>query len=221
MPYYTIRTRNEATGAIVDEVVKAVDLESAAGVLDHAGLTVVTVLDATERDPRVSHQAQRLGPLDAPPAVSPASPTPAVGTGSPLSRVRITIAGLSLVGALGTFMPWVSIPIAGTINGTRGDGWVTLACFAIAMLVGLSPSPSSPITFKRRLIAAIMGVFAAIIAMAKIGELSETLEQGRAARDLSGAMMQMSNIGSGLWIITICGLVMGALALFLPEPQVT
>ena len=47
-----------------------------------------------------------------------------------MHRQRLVIAVVAVIGMLATFMPWVSVPIAGTINGTKSDGWITLALFA-------------------------------------------------------------------------------------------
>lgn len=54
-----------------------------------------------------------------------------------MNKQRLAILILAGLGALATFMPWVKAPIVGTINGTKGDGWITLALFAVPLVISL------------------------------------------------------------------------------------
>lgn len=47
---------------------------------------------------------------------------------------RALIIACCAVGAIGTFLPWATAPIVGTVYGTAGDGWVTFACFVLAFI---------------------------------------------------------------------------------------
>lgn len=44
-----------------------------------------------------------------------------INVSNKFSRQRLGIAFLSIVGMSATFMPWVKMPILGTLNGTKGD----------------------------------------------------------------------------------------------------
>ena len=54
-----------------------------------------------------------------------------------MNKQRLAILIVAGLGALATFMPWVKVPIVGTINGTKGDGWITLALFAVPLIISL------------------------------------------------------------------------------------
>ena len=54
-----------------------------------------------------------------------------------MNKQRLAILIVAGLGALATFMPWVKAPIVGTINGTKGDGWITLVLFAVPLVISL------------------------------------------------------------------------------------
>ena len=50
---------------------------------------------------------------------------------------RISIIISAAAGMLGTFLPWVNIPILGSYNGTQGDGWITFVLFALTVFLAI------------------------------------------------------------------------------------
>jgi hypothetical protein len=70
-------------------------------------------------------------------AAAPAAGAPS-GQATPMSRQRIALIVAAAAGMLGTFLPWINIPIRGAVNGTEGDGWITLGIFSFALLIAVT-----------------------------------------------------------------------------------
>ena len=54
-----------------------------------------------------------------------------------MNKQRIGILIVAVIGMLATFMPWIKIPIVGTIMGTEEEGWITFILFAIPLVISL------------------------------------------------------------------------------------
>jgi len=120
--------------------------------------------------------------------------------------VRLWIGIISGLGMLGTFMPWVSMPIIGSINGTGGDGWFSFAGFALAMLVGLSPSPRKPIHVGRRVIVFLLGLGAAGLGISKVISIADIRSDNMDDGAIAAVFSQSVNVGIGIWVILACGI---------------
>jgi hypothetical protein len=46
-----------------------------------------------------------------------------------------TFSIISLIGIISAFLPWVTVPLLGSISGIKGDGIITLILFAISLIV--------------------------------------------------------------------------------------
>lgn len=68
---------------------------------------------------------------------------------------RTGIAVASALGAVGTFLPWIHVPVAGSVYGTAGDGWLTLIFFLIPLVLSVLGRRAEPLS-RGRLIASII-----------------------------------------------------------------
>ena len=130
---------------------------------------------------------------------------------SSISPQRWVLIIAAAVGMLGTFLPWINVPIRGAIAGTEGDGWITLGFFAFSLLITLTGEPG----LGRRIciglagaIASAIGVHDAANVFARKAEIAS--EGGR----LGEAIANSVSVGAGLYLVIIAGLVvaLGALA---------
>lgn len=123
-----------------------------------------------------------------------------------MNRQRLVVLVLSIAGMLGTFLPWVQAPIVGSVNGTKGDGWITLGLFAIPLVVVLLKDRMQTLDMKRMLIASAGGVVAAIIGIWKMIDLNNSMKS-LGENELFGKLFSSSvSIGFGLYVIVIAGL---------------
>lgn len=179
-------------------------------------------------------------PLRSPPNLPPLSPTPRVPQAAPvvteylqkagpismqLHSQRLAIAAAAVIGCLATFMPWAHLPIVGAIDGTGGDGWLTLALFAAALYFALSGSRGQPIGGWPQLVAIICPVLAGLIGALKIysinamaSDLASNANSGTLKGAMEGLVAQAVRPKFGLYALVIAG-VGGAAAAVILNPQ--
>lgn len=125
---------------------------------------------------------------------------------------RAVIGIASAVGMLATFMPWVTIPVLGTVYGTAGDGWLTLPLFIPALVFVLRGSRLQPISGWQRFAVAIPTALAALIGIQKIVSFNSQLanmRSGMAGNPFAGAMADAmsatTGTGIGLYLLVLAG----------------
>lgn len=101
----------------------------------------------------------------------------------PVAGFHIQRAGLGIAGLLGclcTFLPWVTVPVVGTVYGTAGDGWITLVLFIPAVVFAAIGSRLDPIDGWKRFAASVPPLLASLIGIGKIVDLNSKLSNMRA-----------------------------------------
>ena len=134
---------------------------------------------------------------------------------------RAALGGSSILGALATFMPWVSVPIIGTIYGTAGDGWITLALFIPALVFSWLGDRLKPIDGWHTFAAAVPPGIAGLIGVWKIVGFNMHISQMRtealgnpfgAVLVNAAAVTMQTRIG--LYVLVVAGIASAA-AVFL------
>ena len=129
---------------------------------------------------------------------------PASPADSPVSTQRWVLLAAAAAGMLGTFLPWINLPILGAIAGTEGDGWITFCLFSFALFTTLTGTPG----LGRRICIGIAGVIASAIgvhdASSLIARKAELVGEGDR---LAEALASSTSIGVGLYLVIIAGLV--------------
>ncbi len=144
---------------------------------------------------------------------------------SPLHVQRIGIAIAAFLGGLATFMPWAHLPILGAVDGTVGDGWITLALFAVAVGVSFSGNRGQPLGSWPQVAAIVLPAIAGIIGVWKIIQINgiaSDLRSNADAETLGGAMAglaaQAIQPKFGLYMLVMAGLATASAAIVL-HPQ--
>ena len=135
---------------------------------------------------------------------------------SAVSPQRWVLIVAAAAGMLGTFLPWINIPIRGAVAGTEGDGWITLGFFALALLITLTGTPG----LGRRIAIGLTGVIASAIGVHDAANISArkselASEGGRFAEAIANSI----SIGAGLYLVIIAGLVVALGALMRAPKQ--
>ncbi len=143
----------------------------------------------------------------------------------PLHMQRLGIAVAATLGGLTTFMPWANLPIVGAIDGTAGDGWITLAFFVVALFVSLSGIRGQPITGWPQLTAIILPTLASVIGLTKIvsinsiaSDLATEADSGTLGGAMAGLIAQTVRPKFGLYALVMTGVATAAAAVLL-NPQ--
>lgn len=113
---------------------------------------------------------------------------------------RILAIVVAALGCLGTFLPWGGIGPIMVVNGTAGDGWISLACFALiigaTLFTGKRNEPTSTAAFFLGLGALAVGV-----------------------HDISAlTAVELATVGPGLYLVAIAGGLLMLLGAFAASP---
>ncbi len=133
--------------------------------------------------------------------------------GKNLNKQRLAILIASILGALATFMPWLKAPIIGTINGTKGDGWITMILFAIPIFISLYKDKTKPIKGKLLNPVIFPPILAAIIGIYKIIKFNTTIS----GADNNNIFSDVVSIGFGLYLVILAGIAVPILAKVINE----
>ncbi len=115
-------------------------------------------------------------------------------------------------GALGTFLPWISISMGPMSDSKSGiavgssDAWIILILFAISFLISVSGSKTQPVVGGARIAVALMGLIGGIITFIDISNFKSKMGGG------GGLFGGGVSIGFGLYLIVIAGLLLPILA---------
>ena len=115
-----------------------------------------------------------------------------------MEKKRKFILIIAVVGMIGTFLPWASA-FGFTVSGTKGDGWITLALFAVGGAIAFFNGEKTEAISKKVMTGVwVPAAIAALIALLKI---------------FKSRPAGMS-IGIGLWLIAIAGIAQVFVSLF-------
>lgn len=132
-----------------------------------------------------------------------------------MHKQRIALVSTAGVGMLGTFLPWVHLPLLGTISGTAGDGWITFGLYLPALILALVGTRSEPRTGAALWMSIIFGLLASAIGVWKIIDLNLSL--GGGTNKIAQAMARATSVGIGLYVVAAAGIVLAVLALRLKK----
>jgi hypothetical protein len=136
---------------------------------------------------------------------------------SGVSVQRLVIVAVMLVGGAGTFLPWLTIPELGTLDGRGGegqvgDGWITLTLFAMVGALTVFGKWTSDLRGGMRVLCVILLLLAAATGIYDVIMIRTNLIGPDAPND--AAMQEFHDsmvIGPGLYTVIfagLCGIVM-------------
>jgi len=135
-----------------------------------------------------------------------------------MNRQRLAILIIASLGALATFMPWVKAPIVGTINGTEGDGWITLVLFAIPLIISLLNDRTKSLQGGLLIGAIIPGLLAGVIAIWKIIEFNSKMSE-IGDNPFAQALSSTVSIGFGLYLLPLAGIALPIAAFLMKDKE--
>lgn len=130
-----------------------------------------------------------------------------------MNKQRLAILIVAGLGALATFMPWVKLPFIGTINGTKGDGWITLILFAVPIVISLLNDKSTAIKGGLLYGAFIPGILAGLIGLWKIIALNSRMS------NFGGNPFGAVSIEFGLYLIVLTGIALPFVAFLVKDEK--
>jgi hypothetical protein len=150
-----------------------------------------------------------------------------LATSKPIAGFHIQRAAVgvsAILGALATFMPWLSAPVVGTVYGTAGDGWITLVLFVPALVFTGLGNRLSPISGWQRFAAAVPAGIAALIGISKIADINmriSKMQSDMSDSPFGAAMAKMAAVTTqtrfGLYLLVLAGIAAAAAVFLLKD----
>jgi hypothetical protein len=112
----------------------------------------------------------------------------------------------SAAGMVGTFLPWINIPVLGGIRGTDWDGWITFIMFGLALVVAAVGSKERALNVVQLVLAVILGGGAGLFGVWKIIDFKSSIGEVASDNALGEAMGSIISVGSGLYLIVLAGI---------------
>lgn len=136
-----------------------------------------------------------------------------------MNKQRIGIIICAVAGMLCTFMPWVNVPIVGSVNGTSGnDGWITFCLFAVPLVVSLLGDQKINISLNNGYIAMAAALIAAGIGIYKIVDFNHSFHTGD--DNVFGKLLESTvSVGFGLYLLVFAGIAVITCNLVLKDKQ--
>lgn len=136
-----------------------------------------------------------------------------------MHRQRLAMTIAAGLGVLATFMPWVNVPLIGSVPGTQGDGWITLVIFAIALLPALANDRARPLVGTQLVAFAAAGAICAAIGIWKILDLKRAMGGIDESNPFAQALSASVSIGFGLYLVVGAGIALVLLGFALKDPE--
>lgn len=135
-----------------------------------------------------------------------------------MNKQRLAILIAAGLGVTTTFLPWVKVPIIGTINGTKGDGWITLVLFAIPLIISLLNDKKTKIeggllycAIIPSLVAGGIGIWKIIDFNSKMSDLGDS--------PIAQALGSSVSIEFGLYLVVLVGILLPILAFVVEDHE--
>jgi ABC-type phosphate transport system permease subunit len=136
-----------------------------------------------------------------------------------MNKQRLAILIVAGLGALATFMPWVKAPIVGTINGTKGDGWITLVLFAVPLVISLLNDKTKALKGGPLYGAIIPSLVAGAIGVWKIIEFNSKMSD-IGDNPFAKALGATVSIEFGLYLVVLAGIALPIVAFLIKDKEV-
>lgn len=137
-----------------------------------------------------------------------------------MNKQRLVILIIAILGMLSVFMPWVTMPIIGSVNGARGEGWFVLLLYAIPVVLTLLNDRMKPLQGFALYGAIIPGLLCCITAIWKIIDFNTSMSDLGTDNPFAKAMGSTVSIGLGLYIVALAGLAIPVAAFLLKKKNV-
>jgi hypothetical protein len=124
-----------------------------------------------------------------------------------MHKQRILSLILAGLGALACFLPWVHVPILGSINGVEDDaGKLLLALFVTVGVIALLGNRRHPTPVPLAIVASILGAAAGIEGVRKILDFDQAVGTVSNVAGVFGDLVRSAaSVGIGLYLAVAAG----------------
>lgn len=126
-----------------------------------------------------------------------------------MNKQRLYILTIGILGAIGTFLPWASVPLTGNIYGTEGDGWITLFLFLVPVLFSLIKDRTKNLNGGFLIASIISSLIASVIGVYDLLNF----------KSLKAELGELLTIGPGLYVIIVTGILLPIVAFIVKNKE--
>lgn len=130
------------------------------------------------------------------------------------NKQRLALLGVSALGMLCTFLPWISVPLVGSINGTKGDGWFTFLFFGVALALSFLGDKAEEVGGTKFYIASAFAVLAGGLGLYKIIDFNSKMSN-LSDNPFAQALSATVSVEFGLYLLAIAGVAFPIAGYFL------
>lgn len=133
-----------------------------------------------------------------------------------MNKQRLAILILAGLGGFATFMPWVKAPFIGSINGTKGDGWITLILYIIPVIISLLNDRTKALSGGLLYGAIVPAIIAGAIGLWKIYDFNSKMS-GMSSNPFGQAIEASVSIEFGLYLVVLSGIALPLCAFLIKD----
>lgn len=123
-----------------------------------------------------------------------------------MNKQRLGMLIAAAVGMLATFLPWINMPLMGSIAGSSGDGWISFGLFAIVLILALTGDKKTRLAGKKFIASLVMGVLAGALGIWKIVDFKSSMSEAMGGDIFAEAMGASFSIGIGLYLMVLAAI---------------
>lgn len=120
-----------------------------------------------------------------------------------MSKQRIYILVAAIIGAISTFLPWAKGPMGMTIDGTQGDGYISLAVFVAVGVVAFLGTRTETLSKVQKWSEVALGAVATLVAIFEFVNISNMKNSMTGLAKLVSASVSPS---FGLFTLLLAGI---------------
>jgi len=136
-----------------------------------------------------------------------------------MNKQKLSIIITAGVGVIATFLPWVTVPVLGSINGARGIGWLTLALFIAVIVVNLIGNQTERLKGLHLYGTIGAGLISAIVATIKIVEFYINISNIE-TNMFTEALKNTVSLSIGIYLVVLAGLAIPIVAFVVKDKEI-
>ena len=130
------------------------------------------------------------------------------------NKQRLALIAVAAIGMLCTFLPWISVPFVGSINGTKGDGWFTFLFFGVSLGLAFLGEKTEPFAGIKFWVASAFSLLAGSIGIYKIIDFNSKMSN-LSDNPFAQAISATVSVEFGLYLLALAGIVFPVLGFIL------
>ena len=136
-----------------------------------------------------------------------------------MNKQRLAILILAAVGVISVFLPWVSMPLIGSVNGAHGIGWLVFVLYAATIVVSLLCDRTQPLAGKMLYAAIAPSAVARLISLWKLVEFKSSMAGAMEDNPFAEALGASVSLGIGLILVVVAGFAVVAAGFLIKEKR--